>query len=157
MINRMKQILDDYNKITTKISNPNIMADIKEYTKLAKEAKYFSRFIPRVKEYIKIYNQLKEDEDILLGDDAELKELVKEELTELKQNLKNLENNLKIDLLPRNPNDDRNVIFEIRSGTGGNEAALFVEDLYRMYLRFCETSKLKQEVLSLSVNEGGGD
>tara|TARA_B100000029_G_C17523706_1_gene940869 strand:+ start:72 stop:1139 length:1068 start_codon:yes stop_codon:yes gene_type:complete len=156
MIEKVKKIISDYDAITKKISDPNIMSDIKGYTKLAKEEKHISRIIPKAKEYVKLYTHLKEDEEILLGDDVELKELVKDELSELKQKIQNLENILKIDLLPRDPNDDRNVIFEIRSGTGGNEAALFVEDLYRMYLRFCETNKLKQEALSLSVNEGGG-
>ena len=75
------------------------------------------------KQYISLYNNIKDDEEILLGDDVELKEIVKEEISDLKKDLKSLEEKLKIKLLPKDPNDDKNIILEIRSGTGGNEAS----------------------------------
>jgi len=156
MINKLQDIIKQYDNLMVKMSSPNIMSNISEYKKLAREEKSLSNIIPKAKKYIQKYNQLKEDEEIFKGDDKELKELVKDEINELKQELELLESELKILLLPKDPNDSRNTILEIRSGTGGNEAALFAEDLYRMYLRYCENNKLKYETLSLSSNEGGG-
>ena len=156
MINKLNKLIKEYNILTEKISTPEIVSDMKKYTQLAKEEKHLATIIPKAKKYIKKYKQLLEDEEILKGDDVELKEIVKEEIPTLKSNLNLLENDLKVLLLPRDPHDDKNTILEIRSGTGGNEAALFAEDLFRMYIRFCENNKLKYETLSLNSNEGGG-
>ena len=156
MFDKLQQIIKEYNILTDELSKPDIVSNINKYKKLTREEKHLSSIIPKAKQYIKKYKQLKEDEQIFKEDDQELKELVKDEIVELKQELAALENVLKVMLLPRDPNDDKNTILEIRSGTGGNEAALFAEDLYRMYLRFCENHKLKYEILSLSSNEGGG-
>ena len=103
MIEKVKKIISDYDEITKKISDPNIMSDIKSYTKLAKEEKHISRIIPKAKEYVKLYTHLKEDEEILLGNDVELKELVKDELSELKQKIQNLETELEIQILNLHP------------------------------------------------------
>jgi peptide chain release factor 1 len=107
-------------------------------------------------EYMVTYNHILDDETILKGNDNELKEIVKDELGELQNRLLQLEKKLKILLLPHDPNDDKNTILEIRSGTGGNEAAIFANDLFRMYLRFAELQKWKYEILSINDNEGGG-
>ena len=156
MIDKLKDIIKEYEDLMEQISSPDIMSDIKKYTALARQEKNLANIIPSAKEYIKKYNQLAEDEEILKGDDKELKELVKEEIVDLKADINNLSKDLKILLLPKDPNDNRNTILEIRSGTGGNEAALFAEDLFRMYLRYCENNKLKHETMSLNYNEGGG-
>ncbi len=156
MIEKLEHIIKDYNQLSNKMSDPNIIANIKEYTKLAKEHRRLNDIIPQAKHYIKIFNQINEDEEILKGDDKELKELVKEELSSLKEELELLNQELKILLLPQDPNDNKNTIMEIRSGTGGNEAALFAENLFRMYIRFCEIQKWKYEIISLNNNEGGG-
>ena len=124
-VEKLQQIIEQYNFLMQQISTPEIISNTKKYTKLAREEKHLSIIIPKAKEYIKTYKQYQEDEEILQGDDNELKEIVKEEIVELKNNLDNMENELKILLLPRDPKDDRNTIIEIRSGTGGNEAALF--------------------------------
>ena len=99
---------------------------------------------------------LKKIKKLILSDDEELKELAKEDLNNIQKECLKLEEELKILLLPHDPNDDKNTILEIRSGTGGNEAALFAEDLYRMYLRYVEIQKWKCDVMSLNDNEGGG-
>ena len=156
MIDKLKDIIKEYEDLMEQISSPDIMSDIKKYTALARQEKNLANIIPSAKEYIKKYNQLAEDEEILKGDDKELKELVKEEITDLKEDINLLSKELKILLLPKDPNDNRNTILEIRSGTGGNEAALFAEDLFRMYLRYCENHNLKHDVMSLNYNEGGG-
>ena len=156
MIDRLNQLIEEYQTISEKMSNPDIISNIKEYSSLAKEHRKIDPIIPKAKLYIKNFEQLKEDEEILQGNDRELKELVKEEIGEIREELDKLEQELKIFLLPKDPNDDKNTILEIRSGTGGTEAALFAENLFRMYLRFCENKKWKYEILSIHDNEGGG-
>jgi len=156
MVNRLITLIEDYDSISEKMSNPDIIADIKTYSQLAKEHRRLDAIIPKAKQYIQQHAQLKEDEEILHGNDKELKELVKDEIVPLRERINVLEEELKIFLLPKDPNDDKNIIVEIRSGTGGTEAALFAENLFRMYVRFCENRKWKYEILSFNDNEGGG-
>ena len=156
MINKLKQLISHYNDLSDKMSNPDIITNIKKYTALAKEYRGLREVVQSAKVYLKKFNQLQEDEEILQGDDKELKELVKDEIVSLKEELERLENKLKILLLPQDPNDNKNTILEIRSGTGGNEAALFADNLFRMYIRFCEFNKWKYDIISINENEGGG-
>ena len=156
MIEKLKQIISHYDELANKMSNPEIVNNIQKYTKLAREHRSLSEIIPSAQIYIKKMAQLQEDEEALQGDDKELKELVKDEIILLKSELETLEKKLKILLLPKDPNDSKNTIFEIRSGTGGNEAALFADNLFRMYIRFCEINKWKYDIISINENEGGG-
>ena len=156
MVNKLKKIILDYNHLSEEMSKPDIVADINQYTTLAKQHRQLSNIIPKANLYIKLYNQIADDEEILKGDDKELKEIAKEELIQLKNDLDKLNNQLKILLLPQDPNDSKNTLVEIRSGTGGNEAALFADNLFRMYIRFCEIKKWKYEIISINENEGGG-
>ena len=156
MIEKLYKLKETYKLLSEKMSNPDIVSDIKQYTELAKEHTQLSPTIDVANEYIVIYKQIQEDEDILNGNDNELKEIVKEEINDLKIQLDKLEEKLKLLLLPKDPNDDKNIILEIRSGTGGNEAALFANDLFRMYTRYSENQKWKNEILSINDNEGGG-
>jgi len=156
MIERLNKLLEEYNSISKEMSKPEIIANIKTYSKLAKEHRRIDNIIPTAKEYVKKFNHLQEDKEILSGDDKELKELVKDEISQIQTELNLLEEELKIFLLPEDPNDDKNIILEIRSGTGGTEAAMFAENLFRMYVKFCEHKKWKHEILSISNNEGGG-
>ena len=138
------------------MNQPGSLNDRKKFAEMAKEHSYLTDVVEKANTYIKKYNQLKDDEDILAGNDKELIELVREEITSLKEDLGKLEAELKVLLIPRDPNDDKNTILEIRSGTGGDEAALFAADLFRMYSRFSERNKWKIEPLVLHENEGGG-
>ncbi|MBI44853.1 MAG: peptide chain release factor 1 [Candidatus Marinimicrobia bacterium] len=156
MIEKLEKILKNYSSLSEKMANPDIINNLTEYAKLAKEHRRMSEQAKLAQKYIKLYNQIIEDEEILQGDDIELKEIVKEEIVDLKNNLERLEQQIKLLLLPRDPNDDKNIILEIRSGTGGNEAALFADDLFRMYTRYAEYNKWKNEILSINENEGGG-
>ena len=156
MINQLKELINNFNNISEEMGNPDVINNIEQYTKLAKEHRRLAPTIEIAKEFLQISNNLKEDEEILKGNDLELKELVKDEIPELRNKLANLEEKLKVLLLPHDPNDDKNTILEIRSGTGGNEAAIFANDLFRMYLRFTEIQNWKYEILSLHDNEGGG-
>ena len=156
MIDKLKDILKNYSSISEQMASPDIVNNVTEYSRLAKEHRQMSETVTFAQKYIKIYNNIQDDEEILDGDDVELKELVKEEIGDLKKELEFLEEKIKLLLLPRDPNDDKNIILEIRSGTGGNEAAIFAEDLLRMYMRYIELKKWKNEILSINDNEGGG-
>ena len=103
MINKLKQLISHYNDLSDKMSNPDIITNIKKYTALAKEYRGLREVVQSAKVYLKKFNQLQEDEEILQGDDKELKELVKDEIVSLKEELERLENKLKILLLPQDP------------------------------------------------------
>ena len=156
MINKLHSIISHYDELEKIMSQPDAMQDIKAYAILAREHTSMSELVQHAKQYINTYNQIKEDEEILNGDDPELKELVKTEIGQLREDLALQEEKLKILLIPIDPDDNKNTILEVRSGTGGDEAALFAGNLYRMYLRYAERKGWKTEVLSINDNEGGG-
>jgi peptide chain release factor 1 len=130
------------------VSKPSV------YQKYAKEHSDFQDLVEAYREYEKTNARIEEDQTLLRGNDDELKEIVKEELPQLKEKLELLENKLKLLLLPKDPNDDKNVFLEIRAGTGGDEAGLFVGDLFRMYAQFAEMRRWKVDVIS--SNPAGG-
>jgi len=156
LINKLKKILLRYDELADLMSQPDAMQDMKEFTNLAKEHSALTNVVEKSNIYIRTYEQLQEDETILNGDDPELKELVKDEIGPLRDKLAKQEEILKILLIPKDPNDNKNTILEIRSGTGGDEAALFAGNLYRMYLRYAERKNWKSEIMTLHDNEGGG-
>ncbi len=151
---KLKEIQERYKEIEGKLSDPNIVNDMKAYKELSSDLKKLTPIVEKANKYENILKQIKENEELL--EDEELKELAKEELKELKERLSQLENEIKILLLPKDEADDNNVILEIRAGTGGEEAALFAADLFRMYSRFAERKGFKIEVLSKSMSDTGG-
>ncbi len=156
MIDKLQTVLARYDELAELMNLPDAMQNMKAFTKLAREHRSLTELVDESKKYIITFNQLKDDEEILNGDDPELKELVKDEIGELRNILGLQEEKLKNLLIPNDPDDDKNTILEVRSGTGGDEAALFAGNLYRMYLRYAERQGWKMEVLSLNENEGGG-
>jgi len=156
VIDKLKTIINRHDELAHLMSQPDSMQDMKKFTKLAQEHSSLTDLVEESKKYINLFNQIKEDEEILNGDDPELKDLVKEEISELRLNLTSLENKLKILLIPKDPNDNKNTILEIRSGTGGDEAALFAANLYRLYIRYAERQGWKIDIMSMNENEGGG-
>ena len=156
MIDKLQNIITHYNELGELMSQPDSMADMKSFTKMAREHRAMEKLVEKSQKYMNDYEQLLEYEEILNSDDDELKELAREEIGEIRDCLAAQEEVIKILLVPKDPDDDKNTILEIRSGTGGNEAALFAGDLYRMYLRFSERCGWKNEVMSVNENEGGG-
>ena len=156
MIDKLQTIIERYNTLAELMSQPDAMHNMKAFTQLAREHSGLTELVELSKIYIDTYAQLQDDEQILNGDDPELKELVKEEIGHLREDISVQEERLKVLLIPKDPNDTKNTILEIRSGTGGNEAALFAGNLYRMYLRFTERQNWKSEIMTLHDNEGGG-
>ena len=156
MIDKLESLIRKYNDLSDSLSDSTIISQPKKYAKLAKEHKSLSPIINKAEIYIKKHQQLIDDEEILNSNDNDMVQLAKEEIPFLKKDLEVLEQDLKILLIPKDPNDDNNIILEIRSGTGGDEAALFASDLMRMYTRYAERSKWTCEFITLHDNEGGG-
>jgi peptide chain release factor 1 len=154
MFDRLDDILIRFEELLQELNNPSVVEDQVKFRRLMKEQTELS---PVVDAY-KAYKQAKQDvEDSLVildeESDEEMRELAKEEMADAKRRIEEMEQKLKILLLPKDPNDDKNVIVEIRAGAGGDEAALFSAELYRMYVRFAERNRWKVE--TLSVNESG--
>jgi peptide chain release factor 1 len=154
MFRRLKDIETRYTDLEGLLSNPDVVSKPSVYQKYAKEHADLQDLVEAFREYEKTNARIEEDQGILRGNDDELKEIVKEELPQLKDRLGHLENKLKLLLLPKDPNDDKNVFLEIRAGTGGDEAGLFAADLFRMYAQFAEMSRWKVEIIS--NNPAGG-
>ncbi|MBR6774032.1 MAG: peptide chain release factor 1 [Clostridia bacterium] len=156
-VNKLESIKAKFEELTKQISDPEVIADNKEWTKLVKE---HSTIQPVVDAYLRYTATQKEIADLTemaeMEEDKELREMASEELGEKKNELLNIENELKILLLPVDPNDDKNVIVEIRAGVGGEEAALFAADLMRMYKMFAEKNRWKIEDIDVNETELGG-
>ena len=156
MIDKLQTIIERYDTLAELMSQPDAMHNMKAFTQLAREHSGLTELVELSKKYIDTYKLLQDDEEILNGDDPELKELVRDEIGHLREDIALQEERLKVLLIPKDPNDNKNTILEIRSGTGGDEAALFAGNLYRMYLRFTERQNWKSEIMTLHDNEGGG-
>ncbi len=145
-------------ELEQQLADPEVVSDIKKYTALLKEHKNMTPIVETYRVYKKAEEDLDEAKAILedSGADADLKELAKEEASIAKETLEETAEKLKVLLLPRDPNDDKNVIVEIRSGAGGEEAALFAGSLLRMYTMYAETHGFKTEILSSNPTELGG-
>lgn len=157
MLEKLKEISNHYNELGEKLSDPNIISDQAAYTKLMREHKHLTPIIDKYNEYITLEKNYNESVELLSTQlDAEMKELAEEEMLESKEGLARCAEEIKILLLPRDENDDKNVIIEIRGGAGGEEAALFAASIYRMYTMYAETKGFKYEILNLYETELGG-
>ena len=156
MIDKLKEIIAHFESLELKMADPNVVNDQKLYTESAREHRRLSPIVEKSHQFIKITNQVEDDNNILNSDDKDLKEIVKAEIEDLQISLEKLEKELKVLLLPHDPTDDKNTIIEIRAGTGGDEAALFAADLYRMYTRFAERNSWKYSVMESNAIGIGG-
>ncbi len=156
MFARLKEVEARYQELEQLLSDPAIVGKPGVYQRYAKEHSDLSQLVDAFREYEKTSRRIDEDQALLNESDEDLKELAREELPPLKEALEALEARLRVLLLPRDPNDEKNVFLEIRAGTGGDEAGLFAEDLFRMYARFAENSGWKVEVMSSTPAGGMG-
>ena len=156
MRDKLQTIIDKHSLLSEQLADPKIFNDQKKLTTTAKEHSALEDVVNVGKEYLAVLQNIEDDKSILDGDDAELKEIAQEELIELESRKDKLESDLKILLLPRDPNDDKNLILEIRAGTGGDEAALFAADLFRVYTRYAERKNWKYKVMDSSDTGIGG-
>ena len=151
---KLQSFTNRYNEINDLLVSPDVLSDIKQMTKLSKEQASITKVVNAAKEYNQIIEDIKENK-MLLGDD-ELADLAKEELKELEKRKPELEDEIKILLLPTDPNDDKNIFIELRAGAGGDEAGLFVADLFRTYIKFAENEGWKTEIMNSNESEAGG-
>jgi peptide chain release factor 1 len=157
MLKKLEVLEDKYRDLNEKISNPEIINDQKVWQKYMKEQSDLEPIVMKYREYTDVLNNIKDSKEILQEEsDEELRELAKMELSEMEEKVEPLEAELKILLLPKDPNDDKNVIVEIRGGAGGDEAALFAGSLFRMYSRYAERRRWKMELLTASDTGVGG-
>ena len=154
LADKLKPFLDRYDELSRMLSDPTVTADIANMTALSKEQRNIEPIKEAASEYLKILNQIEENKALL--SDADLGELAKEELKNLETQKPQLEEKIKILLLPKDPNDDKNIFLEIRAGTGGDEAALFAGDLLGAYLRYADLRGYKCEIVSTSEGSVGG-
>ncbi|NLK44839.1 MAG: peptide chain release factor 1 [Tissierellia bacterium] len=157
MLDKLKAIEEKYDELGKQVIDPEVINDRENWQKLMKEHSDLEPIVLKFREYVKILDSLEEAKEMLrdkLEDD--MKELVKEEIKDLEEKEEATREELKILLIPKDPNDHKNVIVEIRAGTGGDEAALFAGDLYRMYTRYAERNRWKTEVMSANEIGIGG-
>ncbi len=156
MIDKLREIIIHFESLETQMLDPDLMNDQTRYTEVAKEHRRLAPIVEKSKVYIATQEQIDDDNEILAGDDEELKDIAQAEIEELQADLGKQEEELKVLLIPHDPTDDKNTILEIRAGTGGDEAALFAADLFRMYSRFAERNGLKYEVMESNAIGIGG-
>jgi peptide chain release factor 1 len=158
MIEKLEAVENKYIELTKRIADPKIIARQEEWRELTKEHSSLQEIVTSFREYKKTLKEIDENSELLkeTSDDSEMEELIKSELELLEDKKSNIQEQLKILLLPKDPNDERNVIMEIRAGTGGEEAALFAGDLFRMYSRYAEKQGWKAEIIDSNPTELGG-
>ena len=157
MLDKLAEVEKRYEKIEKDLSDPDVISNVETYTSLLKERSSIADVVEKYREYKEAQKNEKEAEELLASEsDPEMLELASEELKNSKEDLERLENELKVLLLPKDPNDDKNVVVEIRAGVGGDEAALFAGVLYRMYTMYADSKKFKTELISANETGLGG-
>jgi len=151
---KLQPFIDRYNELNELLSSPDIASDINRMTELSKEQSGLTPLVEKAKHYIETAEAIEDNKELL--SDAELGDLAKEELSELEPMLPVLEDEIKVLMIPKDKNDDKNIYLELRAGAGGDEAALFVADVFRMYTRYAEQVGWKIELVSTSDGTAGG-
>jgi len=156
MLSKLDSLEQKFIELEKELSSPDIFQDQEKYKKISKAHSELSEIVSVYRQYKKLKEQIEENQELLSEGDAELKELAEEELKVLKAEQTKLEERLKILLIPKDPLDEKNIILEIRAGTGGEEAALFAADLFRMYARYAERKGWKVEIMESHETGTGG-
>ena len=157
MFDKLEKVKQRYNEIAELLNKPETVNDQKEYRRLSKEYSDLTDIVNAYDEYLSVKSRLEENKKLLYEtNDAEMKELAASEQEELQNKFDHLEADIKELLVPKDPNDSKNAMLEIRAGTGGDEAALFAADLYRMYTRFAERIGWKMEIVTYNESSGPG-
>lgn len=157
MFDRLESVEERFQKLEEELGNPEILANQKEYQRLAKERSEIAPLMEAYRNLKALKQQILDNQELLeVEEDPEMRELIRNDLNELRSQVERSEAEIKLMMLPRDPNDEKNVILEIRAGTGGEEAALFVADLFRMYTRYAELRRWKVELLDTHPTGIGG-
>src|SRR4030043_517705 len=156
MLEKLKAIEKKYEELTMLLSDPLVLSKPSELLKYSKEQSELQPLVDKIREYMKLLSNIEEAEELLKGGDGDLRSLAQEELDALREKEPKIEEELTIMLLPKDPRDEKNVILEIRAGTGGEEAALFASTLFKMYLKYAEHKKWKVEMIDMNATGLGG-
>jgi peptide chain release factor 1 len=156
MFAKLKEIDERFSQLEEELSRLEIISDRKAYQKYAKEHSHLFPIVNTFRKYLSADEEMENNRSLLNDSDPEIRKLARDEIETLKSTLSELEEKLRVLLLPKDPNDEKNVILEIRAGTGGEEAALFAADLFRAYVRYAETRRWKTDILSQSSSGTGG-
>jgi peptide chain release factor 1 len=157
MLEKLEQIEKNYEELTAQLSSPDVMSDMAAYTKAMKQHRSLGEVVEKYRDVKRMQEELSGAKEILeISDDAEMRELAELEISELEENLARADEDLKFLLIPKDPNDEKNVILEIRAGTGGDEATLFAAEVLRMYARYAERQGWKMDILETSDTGVGG-
>ena len=157
MLDKLNIVKQRFDEVSDLIIQPDIISDQKRYVKLNKEYKDLKVLVDKRKLYVELTDNIQEAEEILSdGSDAEMVEMAKMQLDEAKEQLPKLEEEIKLLLIPKDPEDEKDVVMEIRAGTGGDEASIFAGDLFRMYTKYCEGKGWKTNIIDLNEGTSGG-
>ncbi|MGC8492524.1 MAG: peptide chain release factor 1 [Syntrophobacteraceae bacterium] len=157
MFDRLESVVEKFQKLEEDLGNPELLANQKDYQQIVRERAEIAPIVDKYTHYKKLKEQARENQSLFeREEDQDMRELIREEIASLREQLETTERELRGMLAPKDPNDDKNVILEIRAGTGGEEAALFVSDLFRMYSRYAEMRRWRVEVLDSNPTGIGG-
>ncbi len=156
MFLKIKEIEQRYDQFESELARPEIVQDQKVYQKVAREHRLLTPIVTTFRKYQSVQEEIEDNRSLLDDPDPEIRKLAREEIDILTAELTRLGNELKILLIPKDPNDDKNIVLEIRAGTGGEEAALFVADLFKMYCRYSELKGWRTEILNQNATGIGG-
>jgi peptide chain release factor 1 len=157
MIEKLKEIKLRYEEVGQLLGQPDTVSDMKRFSQLSKEYRDLEKIVNKFDQFMGVTRHLQQAKEVLEKEkDAEMRELAKMEIDELGPKIESFESELKELLIPKDPNDDKNVLLEIRAGTGGDEAAIFAGDLWRMYQRYCDRKGLKLTVMDVTEGTAGG-
>jgi len=156
MFEKIKEIEDRYEQLEKELARPEIIRDQKTYQRYSKEHSHLYPIIDSFRRYTAIQEEIENNRSLLDDPDHEIRKLAREDNERLKSELARIEEDIRMLLLPKDPNDEKNIILEIRAGTGGEEAALFAADLLRAYMKYAETKRWKTDILSQSITGIGG-
>lgn len=156
MIDKLKGIEERYVKVEQLLSDPSVIKDQKKYQEYLIEHGELNKIVPVFREYEGLVEELKQAKELLRDDDSEIRAMAKDEVPVLEQKIEEYKTRLNILLMPKDPRDDKNVILEIRAGTGGEEAGIFAGDLFRMYSRYVESKRWEMEVVEKTDSNSGG-
>lgn len=153
---KLAELEASFDDLSAQMSDPALISDQTEYTKVAKRHRDLEDVVTKYRQWKQANENLQQARQMALEDDAEIREMASAEIAELEPRIEEIEGELKLLLLPKDPNDDRNVVLEIRAGTGGDEATLFAAEIFRMYTRFAEEHRWKVEITDISESSVGG-
>jgi len=156
MLHKIEELESRFDELESLLADPSVLGNQVEFRRLSKEHYELSALVSTYRDYKKIVAQMDDNRELLNEADPEMREMAEAELEELEGSRERLEEEIKLLLLPKDPNDDRSVVLEIRAGTGGDEAALFAGDLFRMYSRYAESNRWKVDIISSSESALGG-